>query len=219
MFMAMLTNRDKDIIKALDKFRVMDRDSIAELFFSNMKDPKKSANNVLLRLLRDGRIQRSTAFVPYVYFGPNVEMKKNSAKIGHFLAILNVYKELLKIGGLGTFMVEPKYLKKGCAEPDIFLQHTGRGFFVEVQKTLYSEKQMQEKLNRYVELFDSGIMANPFPHILILSDQLYAIDHGKQYPFKVFQAETFTQFVNNLKSDIPNTIVNNSATNLKLKIN
>ena len=122
--MVMLTNRDKEIIKSLNKFRVMDRDSIAEIFFSGLKNPKFAANNVLLRLLRDGRIQRSTAFVPYLYFGPDVEMKKNSAKIGHFLAILEVYKELLKIGDLGTFLVEPKYLKKGdCAEPDIYLQH------------------------------------------------------------------------------------------------
>jgi hypothetical protein len=196
-----LTNRDKAIIKDLNKFRVMDRDSIAELHFSNLKNPKYAANNVLLRLLRDDQIQRSTSFVPYVYFGPDVEIKKNSQKIGHFLAIVDVYKELKQLGNFGTFLVEPKFGKKGeCAEPDIFCQYRKTNFFVEVQRTVYSEKQMGEKLERYIDLFNTGNMAPPFPHVLILSDQRYAIDG--EYPSKIFQAESFTQFVSRLKPEV-----------------
>lgn len=71
-------------------------------------------------------------------------------------------------------------------------------FFIEVQKTVYCVKQMQEKLERYVLLYESGIIDKPFPHVLILSDQRYAIDEN--YPFKVFQSETFTEFVASLKS-------------------
>jgi hypothetical protein len=188
----MLTNRDKAIIHDLNKFRVMDRDSIAELHFAGLKNPKFASNNVLLRLLRDGHIQRSTSFVPYVYFGPDVQIKKNSAKIGHFLAILNVYKEMRKLGRLETFLVEPKYGSKGVAEPDIFAVFRNTPFFIEVQRTVYSSKQMADKLARYVDLYNSGVMPKPFPHVLILSDQRYAIDGA--YPFKVFQAESFTQF-------------------------
>lgn len=196
----MLTERDRLLIKDLNKFRVMDRDSIAELYFSTLKNPKYSANNVLLRLLRDGQIQRSTAFVPYVYFGPDVEIKKNSAKIGHFLAILDVYKELKRLGNLDAFLVEPKYGRKGeCAEPDIFCLYRETSFFVEVQRTLYSEKQMNEKLDRYIDLFNSGIISTPFPHVLILSDQRYALDD--HYPFKVFQATSFQQFEDSLKKN------------------
>ncbi|WP_231510754.1 hypothetical protein [Bacillus sp. UNC438CL73TsuS30] len=176
----------------------MDRDSIAELHFSNLKKPWKAANNVLLRLQREGKIQVSKAFAPYVYFGQDVEIKKNSQKIGHFLGILNVYKELKQLGTLETFLVEPKYGKKGeCAEPDIFCEYRRTKFFVEVQRTVYSEKLMNEKLDRYVDLYNSGHTGAPFPHVLILSDQRYAIDGD--YPFKVFQAESFTQFVGSLK--------------------
>ncbi|MED4687397.1 hypothetical protein [Peribacillus frigoritolerans] len=195
-----LTNRDKQIIKALDKFRVMDRDSIAELFFAGLKNPNYAANNVLLRLLRDGEIKRSTAFIPYCYFGPNIQIKAQSQKIGHFLAILNVYKEMLKLGELESFLVEPKYGRKkdGCCEPDIYAHFRKTPFFIEVQKTVYSVKQMQEKLDRYVLLYESGITDKPFPHVLILSDQRYAIDEN--YPFKVFQSESFTEFLASLKS-------------------
>lgn len=193
----MLTNRDKAIIKDLTKFRVMDRDSIAELHFSHVKRPHVAANNVLLRLLRDGEIQRSTKYTPYLYFGPEVQMKKTSQKIGHFLAILDTYKEIRKHGKIESFLVEPKYWKKGTAEPDAYLYFRKTPFFIEVQKSIYSEKQMQEKMDRYLDFYNSGFMGENFPRLLILSEQHYAIEG--EYPFKVFQAENFTKFIDSLK--------------------
>ncbi|PJN90595.1 hypothetical protein [Bacillus sp. mrc49] len=196
-----LTKRDKAIIQALNKFRVMDRDSIAQLFFEGLANPRYAANNVLLRLLREGKIQRSTAFIPYCYFGPNVQIKQQSQKIGHFLAILNVYKEMLKLGELESFLVEPKYGRKkdGCCEPDVAARFRHTNFFLEIQRTVYSTKQMDEKLERYVQLYESGLIDKPFPHVLILSYQRYAIDGD--YPFKVFQAESFSGFLASLKKE------------------
>lgn len=82
-------------------------------------------------------------------------------------------------------------------QPDIFCEYRKTNFFVEVQRSLYSEKQMNEKLDRYIDLHNSGNMEAPFPHALIISDHYYAIDGD--YPFKIFQAESFTQFVSSLK--------------------
>lgn len=215
----MLNIRDKAIIKDLARFRVMDRNSIAELHFSDVKAPERAANNVLLRLLREGEIQRSKSFVPYVYFGPEVNIKKNSVKIGHFLAILNIYKEMRKLGKLTTFQVEPKYGNKGLVEPDIFCEFRETHFFIEVQRTLYSDKQMQEKIDRYVDLYHSGIMPTPFPHVLIISEQRYALDG--EYPFKLYQAQSFTQFDQSLKpadQQLP-IIKNNSTPGLKMRTN
>lgn len=195
----MLSSRDKAIIKDLTRFRVMDRDSIAELHFSNLIKPEKAANNVLLRLMRDGLIQRSTKYTPYLYFGPDVQIKKNSQKIGHFLAILNTYKEIRKHGKIESFLVEPKYGNKGGVEPDVYMYFRETPFFIEVQNSIYSQKQMEEKLERYIDLFNSGYMATPFPHVLILSEQRYALD--ADYPFKVFQAETFSHFINSMKEE------------------
>lgn len=210
----MLTNRDKAIIKDLTRFRVMDRDSIAELHFSNLKRPHLAANNVLLRLLRDGQIQRSTKYTPYLYFGPEVQIKKNSQKIGHFLAILNTYKEIRKHGRIESFLVEPKYGKKGGVEPDVYMYFRQTPFFIEVQKSIYSQKQMEEKLERYIDLFHSGFMAAPFPHVLILSEQRYALD--ADYPFKVFQSESFTDFISSMKrSEVPKV---EPAAGIRIKI-
>lgn len=194
----MITKRDAAIIKDIRRFRCMDRDSIAQIHFAGVKNPAHSANNVLLRLLRDGHITRSNLFVPYVYFAADSQIKKNSQKINHFLAILNVYKELKRLGQLTTFTVEPKYLSKSQgAEPDIFCQYRNTNFFVEVQRTQYSPKQMNEKLARYVALYNSGVISNPFPHLLILADQRYEIEG--EYPFRIFQAESFSDFVRSLK--------------------
>jgi len=212
MCLMMLNKRDKAIIRDLNLFRVMDRDSIAELHFTGLKKPYNAANNVLLRLVREGHIQRSTSFIPYVYFGPNVQIKKNSAKIGHFLAIVEVYKEIKRLGQLDDFLVEPKYGGKGTVEPDIYCVYRKTKFFIEVQKTIYTNKQMKDKIDRYVDLYDSKII-QPFPHVLILSDQRYALD--EDYPFKLFQAKSFTHFLNMLKSK---EMEQTKSTGVKIKI-
>ncbi|MED4534851.1 hypothetical protein [Metabacillus fastidiosus] len=228
--MMRLTKRDKAIINDLNRFRVMDRDSVAEIHFKNLKNPILAANNVLLRLVREGQIQRSKAFTPFVYLGPDVNMKKNSTKIGHFLAILDVYKEILQHGRLDTFLVEPKYTvggqTKGNVEPDIFCIFRRTPFFIEVQKSIYSEKQMSDKLNRYVDLFQSGVIAGEswqpaekkvFPHVLILSEQRYALD--ADYPFKVIQGPSFTQFLISLKPAVASNRTQAHNRSIKIKVN
>jgi hypothetical protein len=201
--------RDKAIIRDLNRFKTMTLDDIAEIHFSHLKRPKNSASNVLKRLYRDGKIKRSATSHPYIYFGPDVKMKENSAKIGHFLAIVQVYKDICRHGKADTFLVEPKYGRKGTVEPDIFCifasEYGRTAFFIEVQNSVYSEKTMKEKLNRYVDLFESGIIAQEpwqgskavFPIVLILSDTRYAFD--ERYPFHVMQSTSFSHFMNSLK--------------------
>lgn len=197
-----LSNRDKAIINDLNMFRCMDRDSIAEIHFAGLKNPLHSTNNVLKRLHRDGHIQRSTAYVPYLYFGQDVTIKKNSQKINHFLGIVEVYKEILKFEQPKIFLVEPKYGEKGVVEPDIFTIFRAIPFYIEVQKSIYSEKIMFDKLDRYEELSQSGIINNEtwqredkkiFPKVLILSDTRYAIDN--KYSFQIYQAQSIGQFM------------------------
>ena len=213
-----LSQRDKAIIADINRFRVMDRDSIAELHFSHLKRPINSANAVLKRLVTDGHIRRSTKFgAPYLYLSRETALSEDSAKIGHYLAILGVYKDILRHGTLDVFQVEPKYGGKGTVEPDVFCifrKHgmTGRTpFFIEVQNTFYSQKVMTQKLKRYEELYQSRIIAQEpwqpsdrppvFPIVLIISEHRYAIDGS--YPFRVIQAQSFTQFIQSLKPAQP----------------
>jgi hypothetical protein len=223
-----VNKRDRNIIEDLKRFRVMDRDSITEIHFKGLKNPTASANNVLLRLIREDHIQRSTAFVPYVYFSSDSTIKKNSQKIGHFLAILNVYKEMLQHGSFTMFLVEPKYGPKGMAEPDIFCIYRNTPFFIEVQNSYFNEKQINEKLDRYEELFNSGLILQEawqlehtkvFPTVLILSEQRYSV--GKTYPFRILQAPSFGHLLQSLKpkNETKPPIQNNIPDDIKIKIN
>lgn len=198
----MLTKRDRGIIKNIERFRVMDRDSIAQLHFNNLSNPQKACNNVLLRLVREGHIQRSTHFQPYVYMSAESQIKKSSQKIQHYLALLETYKEIIKSGIAEEFLIEPRYGNKGTVEPDIFLKFRGTNFFIEVQRTIYSDKQMNDKIDRYINLYNQNVF-DKFPHILIITDTQYPINN--KLPFKIFQAPSFVDFLNSLKPKKPAT--------------
>ena len=213
MCLTVLTKRDRAIIKNIERFRVMDRDSIAQLHFSNLTNPHKSCNNVLLRLVREGHIQRSTHFQPYVYMSVESQIKKSSQKIQHYLAILETYKEIIKCGVVEEFVVEPRYGNKGTVEPDIFLKFRGTPFFIEVQRTVYSDKQINEKIDRYINLYNENVFEK-FPHLLIITDTQYPIN--TKQPFKIFQSTSFVEFLNSLK---PNkAAVSHPQSKIKIQI-
>jgi hypothetical protein len=205
-----LSMRDKAIIRDINRFRVMDRDSIAELYFADKKRPINSANAVLKRLVTEGHIRRSTAWgTPYLYLSAESSVKTNSAKIPHYLEILRAYKEICAFGKPEIFTVEPKYAK-GLAEPDAFFIWRKTPFFLECQRTFYSQKQIDAKFKRYKALYDSGVIFNEtwqpadrkvFPYILVLSESRWSINGD--FPFKVVQAQSFWQFVESLKPPQP----------------
>jgi len=143
------------IVKDLERFRCLTRDDVAELHFSNVKNPITQANMVLKRLRRDDIITCTTDRRKYIYF-PVPGIKKDSAKIGHFLAIVNFYKEIRKVEEPRVFNVEPKTGGKGRPEPDVFTIWKGAPWFVEIQRSQFSDRVMQEKMNRYEQYYLSG---------------------------------------------------------------
>lgn len=77
-------------------------------------------------------------------------------------------------------------------------------FFIEVQKSVYSKKLMQDTINRYELYFHNQEWHNEywqpkaskfFPSILIITDKHYDV----QSPyFRIFQANSIESFMNNL---------------------
>lgn len=152
-----MNKRDKAIISDLLKFRCMSRNDIVDIYFSSLKDPIKSANTVLKRLVRDGHITCSKEFSPYVYFHSDTTIKKDSFKIPHFLEIVKVYRDMIKIKQPALFTVEPKYGKgKDYMEPDIFCIWNGAPLWIEVQRSMISDKAIQEKIERYENYYYSS---------------------------------------------------------------
>jgi hypothetical protein len=196
-----MPKRDYDIISDLKRFRVMTRDDIIDIHFKGVKHPVTQANATLLRLYRQGQIERSTDHQPFLYFPADNHIKKNSAKIPHFLEIVGVYRQMLRYAKPWTFTVEPKY-GKGLAEPDVFAIFKASPLFIEVQRSNYTDKQINDKIARYEALFDSKIVHKEswqptgrqpiFPAVLILTESRYAVSSNR---FPIIQARTIDEFM------------------------
>lgn len=128
---------------------------IIGLHFMDFKQPITCCNTVLKRLRRDGYIEVSTKQLSYIYFASPILIKKDSTKIPHFLKIAEFYKSLMKYEEPKSFLVETKY-RKGYKDPDAFMLWKKSPFFVEIQRSVYSDKVMKEKINRYEQYFISN---------------------------------------------------------------
>ncbi|MGO4374740.1 replication-relaxation family protein, partial [Paenibacillus sp. MCAF20] len=178
-----MIERDKAIIADLERFRCLTRDDVAELHFSGLKNPIKETNLALLRLRKDGRIGVSKERRMYVYF-PVPGIKKDSSKLGHFLTIAGFYREIRRIEAPRVFEVEPKLGGKGLPEPDAFVIWRGAPWYVEIQRSVYSEKQWTEKMNRYEKYYLGGeweraewqpVNKKIFPYVWIVGSCRYKI--------------------------------------------
>lgn len=195
-----MKQRDRAIIENLLRFRVMSRDDIVDIHFSNLKQPITNANSVLKRLRRDGLIEACTKNKPYLYFANPAPIKKDSQKIPHFLEIVKSYRQVRKYEEPKIFTVEPKY-EKGYMEPDVFMIWKGSPFFVEIQRNVYSEKLMKEKIDRYEAYYFSEEWKNEewqpkerkvFPYLIIISDSRYSI---KSDVIRIFQTPNIKAFM------------------------
>jgi hypothetical protein len=196
----MMRNRDKAIINDLQRFRCLTRDDIIDLHFAKLKQPVTCCNTVLKRLRRDGHIEVSKERQPYLYFHSPAAIKKDSAKINHFLKIVEFYRSIFKIETPKQFIVEPKY-KKGFMEPDSFMIWKRSPFFVEIQRSVYSTKVMKEKVQRYESYFISNEWQHEpwqpqnkkvFPPVIMITDTRYNLDSDF---VKFYQVQSIDQLV------------------------
>ncbi|MGD6879286.1 replication-relaxation family protein [Bacillus infantis] len=177
-----MKTRDMAILNDLQRFRCLSRDDIIDMHFQGLKQPVTSCNTVLKRLRRDGYIEVNNDRQPYIYFPAPASIKKDSAKIPHFLMIAQFYKQALVYDVPKTFIVEPKYGKE-YMEPDAFMIWKRAPFFVEIQRSVYSDKVMQEKARRYEAYYHSREWEKEpwqpekkaFPVVIMVTDTKYNI--------------------------------------------
>ncbi|MBU8589441.1 hypothetical protein Q8G31_24900 [Priestia megaterium] len=185
-----LSQRDKDIIAFINQFRAVDRDSLVDLFFKQLKSPVNACNSVMVRLYRLGLIERTQQYSPTVYLPVDAKIKKNSQKILHFLSILDIYKQMCTYSTPKNIIVEDKPTgRKGGIEPDFFCIFKGSPFWIEIQRNQYSAQKMQAKVNLYEEFFFSdqwkSLHWQPedrpalFPSVILITPVRYAVssDH------------------------------------------
>lgn len=196
-----MKKRDLAILNDLQRFRCMTRDDIIDLHFSGLKNPVTCCNTVLKRLRRDNQIEVNTTRQPYIYFPSPAPIKKDSAKLSHFLKIVEFYKDVISNDPPTIFTVEPKF-GKGYMEPDAFMIWKRAPFFVEIQRSVYSAKVMADKFNRYVSYYMSNEWQQEawqpenkkvFPKIIMITDTRYDIPRHSEITF--FQVQDIKQFL------------------------
>ncbi len=202
-----MMSRDKAILSNLKRFRCMSRDDIIDLHFQGLKNAVTCCNTVMKRLRRDAHVDANISQQPFIYFPQPSTLRKTSQKIPHFLGIVDVYKQLIHYEKPKLFKVEPKYGKE-FMEPDAFTIWRRSPFFIEVQKSVYSKKIMQDKINRYELYFHSQEWHNEswqpkgskfFPSILIITDKQYDINFSNLH---IFQASSISNFMESLAAKI-----------------
>ncbi|MBU9714402.1 replication-relaxation family protein [Evansella tamaricis] len=184
-----MIHRDKQIIKAVEKFRCLERYHIERMFFNHCQRPQNNANISLKRLRDRGYLVKAPSRMPYVYIPKsNTSIKRNSNKIDHFLAIADTFIDLAQPK---TFDIEPRF--NADVRPDIWVVFRNSPFYFEVQRTVYSQKVMQKKIDLYEEFYKSGEWQSfkwqpknkkVFPYVILLSDCKYDL---KTKNVKVFQ--------------------------------
>ncbi|MDP9580631.1 UNVERIFIED_ORG: hypothetical protein J2X74_006566 [Bacillus sp. 1751] len=181
-----LSQRDKAIIAFINQFRAVDRDSLVDLFFRQLKSPVNACNRVMVRLYRLGLIERTQQYSPTVYLPLDAKIKKNSQKILHFLSILDVYKQMCTYSTPKQAIVEDKPTgRKGGIEPDLFCIFKGSPFWIEIQRNQYTEQKMQAKINLYEDFFFldewKSLHWQPedrpalFPSVILITPVRYAV--------------------------------------------
>lgn len=198
-----LTERDKQIIKSIERFKALDRNQVIELYFKGKKHEERSANVVLSRLKERGYVKADESRKPYVYMPYKGGPRRGSQKLDHFIEIANVYLELRKTGTLRRFNVEPKLGEKGTVEPDAFAIWKRLPWFIEVQLSNYSDAIMRKKLKRYEAYFKSGQWRyldwqpqnkNPIkPIIWIISNRKYDVTWLNG--IRIFQTKTVEELI------------------------
>lgn len=198
-----MKSRDKAILGDLNRFRCMSRDDIIDLHFQGVKNAVTCCNTVMKRLRRDGHVDANITQQPFIYFPQPSTIRKTSQKIPHFLGIVEVYKQLIHYEKPKLFKVEPKY-GRDYMEPDAFTIWRRSPFFIEVQKSVYSKKIMQDKINRYELYFHSNEWHQEswqpkeskfFPNILIITDKKYDTQSSN---LRIFQATSIHDFMDKL---------------------
>jgi hypothetical protein len=142
--------RDLAILRALEKFRVMCRDHIARLFFSDVSNPIVSTNRVIKRLIRDGyavAVPQENG-KPYLYMPNPTIIHPRSRRIEHFLKIVDLYIETCLPD---HFDVEPTFSNE--YRPDVYATINGERMVIEVQRTRISNRKMQEKVDAFMRSY------------------------------------------------------------------
>jgi hypothetical protein len=103
----------------------------------------------MLRLVRQGKVLQipQPKDRPYIYKHPESNVRHNSSKLEHYLAIVDTYIELKQPE---FFVVEPDW---ASYRPDVYCRVGHMLWCIEVQRSKITNGKMQRKINEFVRSY------------------------------------------------------------------
>lgn len=201
-----MNDRQKHIIRTIEKFRALSRVHIEKMFFSDTKHSKNNANSTLNKLVSRGYLTSNKHFQPYVYHVADTKLKKQGQKISQFLDIADTFLAMQEYAPIKNFEIEPRF-KHGDNEvrPDLYCRWKGNLWAVECQNSRFSEKQIADKIKRYESLYVSGGYTSlPFQGEKKVMPVVLIVGEGVPYTFRsdhirILQAESIKEFMEQFK--------------------
>lgn len=178
-----MTDRDRQIINLLKKFRIMSRDQIAQLICPEVANPTATVNRILKRLSRDLHITQIPRPKDQCYwYMPNPTIiHPESQNCRHFLGIVDLY---ISLGKPEVFYVEP--VCSSDYRPDVYCR-VEHPLVIEYQRSKITIKSMQEKINNFAKAYTRG--EHDAKTLWIMSDITYNVKTPEG--FKVIQSNVW----------------------------
>lgn len=192
-----MKKRDLDILNSLEKFKCLTTSQIAALHFSKNAYPIVSANKVLKRLRLNNYITANTdrSFHEYIYFINPPPIKTDSQKIDHYLLINQTVIDMTKYSPISEFQIETA-ISGANIIPDIQINGwLDNDWFIECQNSVYTTKQLYNKLDKYKDYHNKGYWNNE--RVIIVGKVNLKFNPG-DFPFKVKQIK----FIEDLSESI-----------------
>lgn len=176
----MLTERDRDIIKWIENYKLITIEQCGYIFFNRSYE---GARRRLLQLeknynkIKSYRLKETNEKVYYI-------QRKSSY---HNVLVINYVKSIVKNGGsLIDLKLTPKYLE-GKIIPDAFLifEYDNKVYFTLLEVDLFHETS-NSKMQTYEELYKSlelqDICCGKFPIIVIAKDSVRLRYNSSNFP-------------------------------------
>lgn len=127
----------------------MSRDHIAQIHCNDVTRPTATATRICKRLARDGHliVLPQPKDRPYLYKSKETNIRDNSSKLEHHLAIVDTYIEL---GCPDFFEVEPDFK---WYKPDVYCRVGVKLMCIEIQKSKITNEKMQHKIRDFVRSY------------------------------------------------------------------
>lgn len=161
--------RQEMIVKYIEKFKVMTRDQIITLFFSEVAAKVKNCNETMLKLVNRGFLKRIDAYQQYHYtLEGELEVEPRSPKYNHHIDVAELFCSIYKTPDIKVIRFDVDAFMNtvtGIPSPDLIVQirlpnYKKCTFFFEVQRTSMGDAYYSSKMWKYGQLVNNPVLAD-----------------------------------------------------------